>query len=191
MDPYYSFVFKGLLTEEALDKAGRNNKLINNASLDAEIIKRLPFELLDIDLLIKAKRMATIYTAITAFENSIRDFVSSKLMEVFGDNWWEEAVSEKIRKLAETRKKEEEKVKWHTQRGTSLINYIEFGDLILIITKNWPHFEPHLQTLEWVNSILKPLERSRHVLMHSGELDRQDIERIGTLMRDWIAQVGA
>ena len=191
MDSYYSFVFKGLLTEEALDKAGRNNKLINNANLDAEIVKRLPFELLEKELILKSKRMATVYTAITAFENSVRDFVSSKLMEEFAEEWWNKGVPEKIRKKAESRKDEEEKIKWHTQRGINLINYVEFGDLISIIVNNWQLFEPHLQTQDWVNSILKPLERSRNVLMHSGELDKPDIERIGTLIRDWIAQVGA
>ena len=191
MDPYYSFVFRGLLSEEALDKAGRNNKLTNNSNLDAEIVKRLPFEILEEELIAKARRMATVYTAITAFENSVREFVSSKLIDKFVDNWWTKGVAEKIRKRAESRKEEEEKIRWHTQRGVNLINYIEFGDLILIIGNNWDLFEPHLQKQDWVSSILKPLERSRNVLMHSGELENQDVERVGTLIRDWIAQVGS
>lgn len=191
VDKYYSFIFRGLLSEEALDKAGRSNKLVNNSSLDLDIVKRLPFELLDKDLLLKAKRMATVYTVLTAFENSVRIFVSSKLMESFKEQWWEKGVSEKVRRTAESRKSEEDKIKWHSARGDNLINYIEFGDLISIITMNWALFEPHVQELEWVNSILKPLERSRNVLMHSGELPMKDIERIGTLIRDWVSQVGA
>ncbi|MCW8965527.1 MAG: Swt1 family HEPN domain-containing protein [Candidatus Pacearchaeota archaeon] len=190
MDSYYSFAFKGLLTEEALDKAGRNNKIVNNSNLDVEIVKRLPFEILDDELIAKSRRMATVYTALTSFENMVRQFVSSKLIEEFKDDWWVKGVTDKIRKKAESRKDEEEKIRWHTQRGMNLINYIEFGDLISIIINNWSLFEPHTQTQDWVNSILKPLERSRNVLMHSGELELQDIERIGTLIRDWIAQVG-
>jgi len=190
-DPYYSFVFRGILTEEALDKAGRNNKLIQNSNLDPEVVKRLPFELLDSEQLIKARQMATVYTLITAFENSVRSFVQKKLMELHKEDWWEKGVSDAVRKKAESRKEEEEKIKWHTQRGDDLMSYLEFGDLSSIIFKNWISFEPHLQTQDWVSSILKPLERSRNVLMHSGELSNPDVERVGTLIRDWIAQVGA
>lgn len=191
MDPYYAFVFKGLLTEEALDKSGRINKISEDGILDEKIVKRLPFELIDDELVINSKRMATVYTILTSFENSVRAFVSSKLMEEFEEDWWEKGVKEKIREKAESRKDDEEKIRWHTQRGDNLISYIEFGDLISIIINNWTLFEPHVQTQDWVKSILKPLERSRNVLMHSGELDKPDIERIGTLIRDWISQVGA
>ena len=38
--------------------------------------------------------------------------------------------------------------------------------------------------------IFQTIERSRNVIMHSGELGRRDIERIGTNIRDWINQVG-
>ena len=37
--------------------------------------------------------------------------------------------------------------------------------------------------------IFTTLEKSRNVIMHSGELGERDIERIG--IRDWISQVGA
>ena len=40
-------------------------------------------------------------------------------------------------------------------------------------------------------SLKKTLERSRNVIMHSGQLSKKDIERIGTNIRDWISQVGA
>ncbi len=191
MDKYYSFVFKGLLTEEALDKAGRNNKLINHATLDLDALKRLPFELIDEEQIRNAKKMSTVYTILTSFENSVRAFASKKLMEEYKELWWEKGVSDKIRRLSESRKKEEEKTKWHSQRGDDLINYIEFGDLLLIIKNNWALFEPHLHDQDWVISVLTPLEKSRNVLMHSGELGKQDIERVGTLIRDWISQVGA
>ncbi len=191
MDPFYSFVFRGLLTEESLDKAGRNNKLAKNPNLDADIVKRLPFELLDEELLNIAKRMATVYTVISSFENSVRIFVSKKLLEEIGENWWESCVPDSIKKKTKSRKEQEEKIRWHTQRGDNLVNYLEFGDLKSIIIKKWDYFEPHLMEQEWVTSIFKPLERSRNVLMHGGELDKPDIERIGTLIRDWFAQVGA
>ena len=39
--------------------------------------------------------------------------------------------------------------------------------------------------------IFTTLEKSRNVIMHSGELGERDIERIGINIRDWISQVGA
>jgi hypothetical protein len=76
-------------------------------------------------------------------------------------------------------------------RRYRLFNYTEFGDLVSIIGQNWVHFEDHLQSLEWVRQIISTLERSRNVIMHSGDLEMQDVERIGTSIRDWIHQVGA
>jgi hypothetical protein len=148
-------------------------------------------DLLDEDLITSAKRMATVYTAITAFENSVRAFISKKLLEEIGDDWWDKAVSEKIRDKAESRREEENKIKWHAHRGDPLINYTDFGHLSSIINQNWACFEDLLQSLDWVRQIFNTLERSRNVIMHSAELGNEDIERVGSAIRDWIRQVGA
>ena len=131
--------------------------------------------------------MATVYTAIASFENTVRQFVVKILLEHKGENWWENCVSEKIRKTAESRKKEEEKIRWHSHRGDSLINYTEFGDLASIMGQNHELFEVHIVSLDWARQIFQTLECSRNVIMHSGELGRRDIERIGTNIRDWIS----
>jgi hypothetical protein len=186
----YSFIFKGLLTEEALDRGGRVSKLHSSSVLDSQTADRLSIKLLDEDLVLHARRMATVYTAIAAFENSVRAFIAKKLLEELGENWWETGVSEKIRAKAESRREEENKIRWHAQRGDSLITYTEFGDLASIINQNWSLFEDHLQSLDWVRQIINTLERSRNVIMHSGELGNEDIERIGSSLRDWIKQVG-
>ena len=187
---YYSFVFRGLLTEQSLDNAGRQSKGAFTDKLYQEFSGRLGLPLLDEELVISAKRMSVVYTAICAFENYVRDFVSKKLIEVKGESWWNNSVSEKIRKKAESRKTEESNTKWHTPRGESLINYTEFGDLVSIIQQNWDHFEPHIISLDWARHIVESLEKSRNVIMHSGELAAQDIERVGMNIRDWIRQVG-
>jgi len=189
-DRLYSFVFKGLLAEEALDKAGRKNKTHFSAEEEKQISSTLSIDELDDDLVLRSKKMAIVYTAISAFENSVRAFVEKKLLEVIGENWWTIAVDESIRKKAEGRMEEEKKVRWHTPRGDALINYTEMKHLTDTIRKNWKHFEPHLNTFEWAANILETVERSRNVIMHSGELGNSDIERIGTHIRDWIRQVG-
>lgn len=191
-DKLYSFVFKGILTEEALDKTGRIKKSKFGNEDFKKLHEALGVDELDEEHVIKAQKMAIVYTAICAFENTVREFVSKKLLENKGENWWHECVSEKIRTKAENRRDEENKIRWHTPRGDSIINYTEFGDLISIIRNadNWAYFEPHINSIEWADQIIKTLERSRNVIMHSGELVNQDIERIGMYIRDWLNQVG-
>lgn len=191
-DPLYSFVFKGILTEEALDKTSRIKKSRFNNEEFKKIHETLGIDDLDQELVLKAQKMAIVYTAICAFENMVRQFVAKKLLENKGENWWNECVSEKIRSKAESRREEENKIRWHTPRGDTIINYTEFGDLLSIIRNvdNWPFFEPHITSIEWADQIIKTLERSRNVIMHSGELVNQDIERIGMFIRDWVNQVG-
>lgn len=187
----YSFAFRAILTEEALDKTERNGRLSLSQNIDADIARRLPIEALDENLVARARKMATVYVAIAAFENTVRDFVSTRLLEAIGADWWTTAVSDKIRTKAETRQVEEAKVRWHSARGDEPLNYTEFGDLASIVGQNWTHFENHLETIEWMRHIISTVERSRNVIMHSGELGLQDVERIATAIRDWIRQVGA
>ena len=191
-DPLYSFVFKGMLTEEALDKTERLKKSKFGSEAFKAINTKLGIDELDEEIVVKAQKMSIVYTAICAFENTVRQFVSKKLLENKGENWWTENISDKIRNKAESRRDEENKIRWHTPRGDTIINYTEFGDLLSIMRHpdNWQYFEPHLVSIEWADQIIKTLERSRNVIMHSGELVNQDIERIGMYIRDWINQVG-
>ena len=189
-DSLYSFVFRGLLTEEALDKTDRIKKSKIRDEVFLDIHNSLGIDELDDELVVTAQKMSIVYTAICAFENMVRDFISKKLLEIKGENWWNIAVSENIRKRAESRRTEENKIRWHTPRGDTIINYTEFGDLVSIIRNNFTDFEPHIYSIEWAEQIIKTLERSRNVIMHSGELVNHDIERIGMYIRDWINQVG-
>jgi hypothetical protein len=191
-DDLYSFAFKGLLTEVALDKAGRQVKSNFSEIWELETSKRLGLPLLDEALVAKSRKMSVVYTAISAFENSVREFVSRKLLEEKGENWWDLCVKREIRDKAEGRKIAEKDIRWLTPRGDSMIYYTEFGDLISIISKpdNWNFFEVHIGTIEWAKQIITTLEKSRNIIMHSGELAQTDIERVGMYIRDWIQQVG-
>jgi hypothetical protein len=189
-DPLYSFVFKGLLTDTALDETERIKKSKFSNGEFSLLHETLGIDELDDDLVVQAQKMAIVYTAICAFENTVRRFISKKLLETKGENWWAISVSEKIRQKAESRREEESKIRWHTPRGDTIMNYTEFGDLVSIIRNNWAEFEPHVNSIEWAEQLIKTLERSRNVIMHSGELVNQDIERIGMNIRDWLNQVG-
>ena len=189
-DKLYAFIMRGELTKVALEKTEVLSIHSSSDLLSQEYMKSLSLDLLDDECVNLAKIMATVYTAIAAFENMVRKFVVKVLLEHNGENWWEQCVSDKIRKSAESRKNDEEKIKWHTQRGLSMINYVDFGDLASIMSQNYELFEVHIVSIEWARQIFSTLERSRNVIMHSGELGKRDIERIGTNIRDWISQVG-
>jgi hypothetical protein len=185
----YEFVYRATLTEEALDKAGRRLSRVTDESM-ADIAAALSLELLDAEEIAAANRMAVVYTGIAAFENAARRFVSRVLQDGHGDNWWEECVSEKIRKFAESRREDEERTKWHGMRGDNLMNYTELGHLVNIMQNNWIDFEAHVRRVDWATSIFGSIERSRNVIMHSGILEIEDVERVGIQIRDWVKQVG-
>lgn len=189
-DQVYSFVFRGLLTDDALDAAGRLRSSNTSRLVDEEIANRLSIDLLDREIVARASKMAAVYTAIAGFENSVRRLVSTVLLEQVGADWWQRSVPNKVRERAESRQAEESKIRWHTPRGDEPLNYTDFGDLIAIINQNWEKFEPFIRSLEWARQLTGTIERSRNVIMHSGELELEDVERIGGLIRDWVKQVG-
>lgn len=185
----YPFVYRGVLTQESLDKAGRQDKR-NFGTRDATLLKeRLSFEMLDEDSLVTAQRMAIVYTAIHAFENMVREFVKSTMIDEYHEAWWDN-VPERIRKKVAARMDDDSKFKWHGTRGGSELDYCDFADLSSIIVTNWSVFELTLSDMEWTKSILGVLERSRNIVMHGGELAIQDVERIGGNIRDWVRQAG-
>jgi hypothetical protein len=189
-DATYSFVFRALLTEEALDKAGRDSFQKGEGLNSDELEKTLALEFIDDEFMASARQMAVVYTAIAAFENSARALVKKVLLDALKEEWWTVGVSESTRKRAESRQKEEQKIKWHSHRSDEMIAFTDFGQLASIIVSNWAHFEGLLQRQQWVQHIFDTMERSRNVIMHSGELPLEDIERIGICIRDWMKQTG-
>jgi hypothetical protein len=185
----YSFVYRGVLTEEALDRVGRRKKNHFGPEDARAIQKSLSYEFLDDDLVNEAQRMSFVYAAIHAFENTVRQIVTKAMAEKNGETWWSK-VPERIRKSSRTRMDEDSKFRWHGARGTNEINYCDFGDLSSIIVTNWDVFEDLLGNLEWAKGILNSLEKSRNIVMHGGVLAKEDIERVGMSIRDWIRQSG-
>ena len=113
--------------------------------------------------------MALIYTAIHAFENAVRHFVSTAMAEEYQEEWWAK-VPTKVQGKVTTRIEDEAKFRWHGARGGAEIEYCDFGDLSSIIVVNWSVFEDLLVDMEWAKSTLSVLERSRNIVMHGGVL---------------------
>jgi hypothetical protein len=148
----------------------------------------LALDALDERFVQEARQMAQVYVLIAAFENSVRELISSTLKEEVGENWWATCVSDKIRQQAAQRMEEEEKIRWHTPRGNDPINFTMLPNLLNIIRQNQDRF-PLLPNIEWASNIFEVIERSRNVIMHSGRVSKRDMARLGTFIRDWAAQV--
>lgn len=189
----YSFVFRGLLAEEALDKAGRKKYSDEESFFSEDLAKKLHFDEIDPKYVEQSKTMLTVFATITAFENATREFVYSVLRETYKNDWWDKGVLKTIRERAESRKREEAKVKWHVSRGDAMMSYIDFGDLtkIMLSSENWPLFESYVDSQDWVRAIFDDIGKSRNVIMHSGVLDEYDIARVGLNIRDWLRQINA
>lgn len=185
----YSFVYRGVLTEEALDRSGRRRRNHFGTEEARSSQKSLSYEFLDPDLLAEAQRMSVVYAAIHAFENAVRQMVTKAMAETHTETWWEK-VPDRIRKTSKTRMEEDAKFRWHGARGATPINYCDFSDLSSIIVTNWPVFDDLLGNMEWAKATLNTLEKSRNIVMHGGSLAKEDVERIGMNIRDWIRQAG-
>ena len=189
MDDLYQFVCRGVLTDASLDKAGRKRKQLFGSEEASRIRTALSYEMLDDDQLAEGQRMALVYTAVHAFENSVRQLVQKTLADVHKEQWWDKT-PERIKKKVATRIEDDAKFRWHGTRGGSEIMYCDFGDLSSIVVTNWTEFEDILVNLEWCKALLNTLEKSRNIVMHGGILAQEDIERIGMNIRDWIRQTG-
>lgn len=188
-DQLYAFVCRGLLAEASLDKVGRQRRRHFGTPDAAQVRQTLSFDLIDSDLLADAQRMSVVYTAIHAFENSVRQLVMKAMAEKYSSTWWGK-VPDRIQRNVKIRMEEDAKFRWHGARGTSEINYCDFGDLASIIVTNWAVFENLVVNLEWAKALLSTLEKSRNIVMHGGILAKEDIERVGMNIRDWIRQTG-
>lgn len=134
--------------------------------------------------------MAPVYEAIASVERMMRRFISETLADRHGEDWWTTKVSEAIKKKTDKRMAQEKAIKYHGTRGSAPIQYADFGDLAKIVQSNWADFEDFLPSQDWIVHISDALENSRNVIMHSGELDLVDVERVGMNIRDWIRQTG-
>lgn len=183
------FILRGLLASESLEQLqvvkGRTGELTF-----ADIANKVSIKSLDQDIIDDAVKMSAVYIAIASFENTIRELISSHLLEEKKAEWWNICVSSDIRKRAEQKMKDEQQIRWHQARGLNPIYFTELKDLSSIIQQNWPSFEALLHDIDWVRHLIRTVERSRNVIMHSGQLAVDDVERIGMSIRDWMRQVG-
>lgn len=187
------FVYRAQVAQETLSHLSLTGTTSSELSFES-ISKKVSLDYLEDALIEDAKKMSAVYIAIAAFENMLRSIVSDILLYEKGIDWWTtDVVSKDIRKKANKKMEDEKQHRWHTQRGLNPIHFTELKDLSSIVRKqeNWEFFEPLFGDPDWVLHSIRSLERSRNVIMHSGQLTLEDIERVGIILRDWVRQVGS
>ncbi|MDO6477944.1 Swt1 family HEPN domain-containing protein [Alteromonas sp. 1_MG-2023] len=183
------FVFNGILLEDSFDRLEGEGISIKQGHNEVPI-ERVEASDFTPRIIHQANKMSSIYTVFFCLENSVRELITDRLAERKGVDWWEICVPKKIKDSVQKLKEQEEKNRYHTQRSSSSIGYTMFGNLAQIILNNWDEFSDLFPTQAWVNARFTDLEMSRNIIMHTGVLPEMEIERIESICRDWIRQVG-
>lgn len=190
MKPQLSdFLFRGLLAKHAVRDMQATGLLRFPLRADVDIS--------DVDLLAPVSEavrssslhMQRCYRLLFVLENVVREFVSEVLEDKDGPNWFDTRSSNPTKKKVADRKAAEAKNQWHTGRNSHPINYIDFGDLALLIQTHYDRFKDLLPGQTWAVSRLNDAERSRNVIAHTNVLSDEEVVRLEMLVRDWVRQV--
>ncbi len=182
------FVFDGLLLEDTFDRLEEQGVSVRGRhEIPVDRIDEADFSP---KIIHAANKMSSIYIVFFCLENSVRELITDRLAERHGVDWWDNCVPKKIKDSVEKLKEQEEKNRYHSQRSSSAIGYTMFGNLAQIITNSWEDFSDLFPSQAWISSRFTDLEMSRNIIMHTGTLPQSEIDRIESICRDWIRQVG-
>ncbi len=182
-------MFRGLLAKHALKDMQATGQL------------RMPFgttaERGDVDLLASVSEsirsgslhMQRCYRLLFVLENLVRELVKDVLEEKDGLDWFEKRANVQTKKKVADRKEKEQKNQWHAGRNQHAVNYIDFGDLALLIQTHWNDFKDLLPTQAWAVSRLNDAERSRNVIAHTNLLSDEEVTRLEMIVNDWVKQI--
>ena len=183
------FVFKALLTQDTFSNLEKEGISISNLN-DFSPISRVIEQDFSPKIWNDALKMSSVYTALYCIENTIRVFIVERMSERYGINWWEGKVPKRIKDAVITLKKQEEKNRYHSNRSSNEIGYTMLYNLGQIIIENWNDFSDVIPDQAWLLSRMNDLEKSRNIIMHTGVLPIIEIERIESIARDILRQIG-
>jgi len=132
------------------------------------------------------KIMAEAYLILHRLENTLRVFISEKLKEKYGHNWWDNEIQSDIKQKCENRKKGEDDSPWHDVKNVGMIYYTTFKELEKIIQKHWGVFEPCFKDMRGAIGRLSELEIPRNTIAHNRILEEKEIQRLRIFSDDLI-----
>jgi len=183
------FVFNALLTQDTF-RSLENEGISVSSSDDFITISRVVERDFSPRVWHDAINMSSVYTALYCIENTIRNFIVERMSEHYGIDWWGKKVPKKIKDAVVNLIKQEEKNKYHSNRSGNEIGYTMLGNLGQIIIANWDDFSDIVPNQAWLTSRMDDLEMSRNIIMHTGVLPVDETERIESIVRDLLRQIG-
>ena len=133
--------------------------------------------------------MSVVYAAVHAFENSVRATVIKAMGEKHGAMWWDGSLTEYERR---------QNREWKRMRSfAGTVREV----LARLTTATLEIYRPSLSQTGTYSRISWGIwsgrrqcwflfEKSRNIVMHGGSVAKEDVERIGMNIRDWIRQAG-
>lgn len=183
------FVFNALLVQDTFQSLEKEGISVSNGN-DFIPVSRVVERDFSPRVWHDAISMSSVYTALFCIENTIRNFIVERMSERYGLEWWEVKVPKKIKESVVSLKKQEEKNKYHSSRSGSDIGYTMLGNLGQIIISCWDDFSDIIPNQAWLTSRMDDLEMSRNIIMHTGSLPPDEIDRIESIVRDLLRQIG-
>ncbi len=184
------FVFNGLLLYDSLETLKEQKGITVFESGDLTRVSRVVEADFSPIVWNNAISMSSVYQAIFCIENTLRNFIVERMSERHGLSWWEEKVPSNIKKAVDKLKKDENKNKFFSSRSDSEIGYTMLENLGQIIISNWEDFSDIIPSQAWLTSRMNDLEMARNIVMHTGVLPQIEIDRITSIVRDILRQIG-
>lgn len=184
------FVFNGLLLQDSFKTLGKEKGISVTKSGDFQPVSRVVE--IDFSPIVwhNACDMASVYQSIFCIENTIRNFIVERMSERYGLDWWNDKVPSKIKSDVIKLKTKEQRNKFFSSRSDSEIGYTMLGNLGQIIINNWEDFSDIIPSQAWLTSRMDDLEMARNIVMHTGVLPQIEIDRITSIVRDLLRQIG-
>lgn len=183
------FIFNGLLLDDTLDKLAESGISVREGQKIVGV-SRINETDFSPRIIYNATKMSSVFMVFYCLENAVRELIQERLAERHGLTWWSDKIPKNIRENVEKLKDKEKVNRYHAQRSANNIGYTFFGQLCQIIINNWDDFSDLFPDQHWINSRFNDLEMSRNIIMHTGNLPEIEIERIESICRDWLRQVG-
>ena len=184
------FVFNGLLLYDSLSALEKQTGISVSEVGDMTQVSRVVEADFSPVVWNNAINMSSVYQAIFCIENTLRNFIVERMAERYGLSWWDEKVPSNIKKAVDKLKKDEIKNKFFSSRSDSEIGYTMLGNLGQIIINNWEDFSDIIPSQAWLMSRMDDLEMARNIVMHTGVLPQIEIDRITSIVRDILRQIG-
>lgn len=186
---FKEFIFNGLLLEEDLQTLEKEGIAVRESGDFSPVCRVLETDFSP-KIWYNATNMASVYQSIFCIENTLRNFIVERMSERHGLDWWGQTVPKKIKDDVEKLKIKETKNRFFSSRSESEIGYTMLGNLGQVIINNWDDFSDIIPSQAWLTSRMDDLEMARNIVMHTGVLPQIEIERITSIVRDILRQIG-